>query len=591
MPRPGSLARLLTPGVVLIMLGCSGEVAPGDSAATAGSGATVGGAPAGGSTGTGSTPGAGQSSGGSTSTAGGSTSAGGTGAGGTTTQGSVPVTTRVARLTHEQYARTMTELFGITDDPTDAFAPDALNGFEFDTGIDLLVDARLGPQYRAAAESLAARAVSDDAIFSRVVTCDTAQATCRDDFLRGFGQRAFRRPLTADEVSRFGALFDQGATLVGSGDAFRDGVEVALEAFLQSPQFLYRTELSQAEDANGNILLDDWEVASRLSYFLWSSMPDQELFALASQGALGTEAERVTAVARLLSDPRVQEKAVSFHRQAWHFDRFSKIRPDATTYPGLPPDIVDRVTEASTRFVEEVIATGGGLTELLTAPYAFADSALAPLYGATVAGDMTRIDLDTGVRRGFLMQVGFLASHAYAIKTDPIHRGLFVVRDLLCRPIPDPPPGASMTPLPSTPTPPQTTREEIALLTGQPTCVACHTEINAPGFAFEGFDAVGQVRAAENDVPVDTTGLMRLDGTDLSFQSPTEVVQALAQSPEARACYVGKWLAFAYGRKLSTSDTGARDALSQAPRSIQDLMQAVAVSPDFVKRGKNEVAP
>ena len=160
------------------------------------------------------------------------------------------------------------------------------------------------------------------------------------------------------------------------------------------------------------------------------------------------------------------------------------------------------------------------------------------------------------------MQLGFLASHAYAIKTDPIHRGLFVLRELLCRDIPDPPPGATETPPPETDEPIETTREEISLLTGQDLCVGCHIDINAPGFAFESFDAVGAARALENDVPVDTTGELTLDGSVVTFANAGELVEALAQSSEARACYAGKWLSFAYGRRL----VAGRRALTHGAR-------------------------
>jgi hypothetical protein len=250
------------------------------------------------------------------------------------------------------------------------------------------------------------------------------------------------------------------------------------------------------------------------------------------------------------------------------------------------------VRTASERFIQEVIEDGGGLEEMLTAPYAFADSELAPLYGVDVDGELERVDFDPDERKGFLMQVGYLASHSYSIKTDPIHRGLFVVRNLLCRDIPDPPPGASNTPPPETDEPIETTREEIELLTGQsPECRGCHSEINPPGFAFEGFDAVGTARTRENDVTVETSGIFPLDGAELSFEGPFDLVDALAASEEARTCYAAHWLSYAYGRDLVAEDDPARSEVGVAGRSVREIMGAVALTTAFRKRAPNEVGP
>lgn len=548
--------------------GCTGQVsggaAPGSSPATGGGNSA--------------------SSSGATNTAAGATATSSSGSG-------VTGITRVARLTHTQYDKTVKDLFGIEETPASAFAPDALNGFDFDTSLDYTVDARLGPQYRAAAEELSELAVSDNSVFNRVVPCDAGAAGCSEQFIEDFGQRAFRRPLTAAEQARFAGLFERGPELVGSGNAFSDGVRLVVEAMLQSPQFLYRTELVNIVGADGLIAPNPWEMATRLSYFLLDSMPDSQLFAEAQEGGLQTPEQIESATLRLLSEPGATEKLVSFHEQAWQFDRFSRITPDAATYPEAPSDIIERVRAASTRFVQDVIETGGGLEQLLTAPYAFADADLAPLYGQSQAGSgLSRIDFAPGERKGFLMQVGFLASNAYAIKTDPIHRGLFVLRELLCRNIPDPPPGASTTEPPAGPTP-ETTREEVSLLTGQPACTGCHTEINAPGFAFEGFDAVGQARSAENGVPVDTTGSMSLDGASIQFNNAIDLVDSLALSAEARSCYAGKWLEFALGRSLNEQDEGARASLAQQDRSVAELVEAIAQTPAFTRRAPNEVAP
>jgi hypothetical protein len=500
--------------------------------------------------------------------------------------------TRVVRLSHKQYANTVRELFGIQQSPEAAFAPDALNGFNFDTSNDLRVDARLGPQYRTAAEQLAQQAVQDSAVFSRIVPCQPGAEGCAGEFIDSFGQRAFRRPLSAEESARFQALFDLGSTLGDTGDAFDDGVQLVVEAMLQSPQFLYRTEVSRGAVVGGRAALDDWEVASRLSYFIFDTMPDDELFDRARDGELHTPEQVGTEVARMLDDPRASSKFASFHEQVWQIGRYSKIAPDPSTYPGLPDDLVDRLRASSSRFFESVVESDGGLREMLTAPYAFVDSELASIYdvsGSSFTGDeLSRVSFDDGERKGFMMQPGFLASNAYTRKTDPIHRGLFILRDMLCRLIPDPPPGAQMTPPPETDEPIETTREEISLLTGQLYCPTCHSQINEPGFAFEGFDAVGRVRQQENGVDVDTTGSITLDGSPVEFSGAGELVEALADSQEAQSCYTSRWLEFAYGRTLTDSDDALRARLADQPMSVRDIVQTLTTSPDFLSHDATE---
>jgi Protein of unknown function (DUF1592)/Protein of unknown function (DUF1588)/Protein of unknown function (DUF1595)/Protein of unknown function (DUF1585)/Protein of unknown function (DUF1587) len=492
------------------------------------------------------------------------------------------IETRIARLTHIQYQRTVQDLFGIADSLDLTFAPDALNGFSFDTSSDFRVDARLGPQYRAMAERLAERAVTDDAIRTSLVSCDVADPACADQFLTAFGERAFRRPLEADELTTFRQLFDLGAELVQSGDAFRDGMRVTIEGFLQSPQFLYQTEASITPDAQGRIALNDWEVASRLSYFLFDSMPDAELFEAARAGQLRTSEQIEAEARRMLTQPRVLAKLVSFHEQAWQFGRFSRISPDLATFPNVPSGFVSRVRASSDAFVQDVIASGGGLEELLTAPYAYVDEGLAPLYGKSATGTgMTRVEFENGERQGLLMQVGYLASNAYSIRTDPIHRGLFVQRYLLCRQIPDPPPGAASTPLPPTDQPIVTTRDEIGLLTGQSYCPTCHSQINPPGFAFEGFDAIGQARDTENGVAVDTAAEMVLDGQLVGFSGPNELIEHLARSEEAHRCYASRWIEFAYGRPLSLDDVPMWSQMADKSLPVADIVATLVKSPQF----------
>jgi hypothetical protein len=501
----------------------------------------------------------------------------------------VPVVTRVARLTHAQYDSTVASLLGVTDKVAASFAPDASDGYAFDNSIDLRVDGRLGPQYRLAAEELAERVAADAGFVARFVPCTEQTAGCPEQLIAELGKRAFRRPLNDAEKMRFSALFARGAELVGSGNAFRDGVRLVVEAMLQSPQFLYRSELSAVVGADGLIQIDGWEMASRLSYFLWGSMPDTALLAAAEAGQLSAPADVAAAAERLLADPKAQASVLSFHGQALRFARFKKVSPDVATYPNAPADMALKVEQAAQLFVKDVVFdTKGGISELLTAPFAYADAGLAPIYGQSVAGtEFQKLSFPAGDRGGLLMQAGFLASNAYAIRTDPIHRGLFVQRDLLCHVIPDPPPGASMTPLPPLSDQIKTTRQQIEALTSGSACSGCHKMINAPGFAFEQFDAIGQARTTDNAAPIDVSGTATIDGQEVSFVGAAQLVQALSTSAEVRACYVGKWLEYAYGRSKTIDDAAAQAALAEAPLPTLSVLSRLTGTKAFRFRAPN----
>lgn len=498
--------------------------------------------------------------------------------------------TRAARLTHEQYKNTVRDLFQFDEDYTAGFAPDALNGFAFDTSIDFVVDSRLVGQYRTAAETIAERVAADELAVARIMPCDDDSEECRDEFIRSFGRRAFRRPLTETEATRFAELFDSGPDLVGGDDAFVDGIRLTIEAMLVTPSFLYRTELEAEPNDSGRIELTTYELASRLSYFFYGSMPDEELFEAAEEGRLATQAGLAAEIERLVALDRTRDSLTRFHEQAFHFDRYSRIGPDSEEFPNAPEDLKESALAASRLFLRDVMEEGGGLSEILTAPFAYADESLAPLYGVSVEGGFQRVEFPENERAGLLMQVGFLASHAYAKKTDPIHRGLFVVRDLLCQTIPDPPPEAANAKLPPGSPKPKTTREEVDLLTSPDGCSLCHSVINPPGFAFEGFDAVGQTRESEDGTPVLTSGALLIDGEEVAFTGPSELVQALGGSRDADRCYVGKWAQYAHGRELSGSEL---DFLGAIPvgLSAQDLAIRIASDESFRTRTRSEVSP
>src|SRR6266540_415021 len=461
------------------------------------------------------------------------------------TPGNAPATTRFFRLTHVQYDNAVRALTGLDVHPAADFPADQ-NQAGFDRGMDLQVGDALGKGYRAAAEALAVQVVANATAYQKVVGCDPATGdACARTFIADFGKRVYRRPLTDEEKTRYFTLFGMGDALVdGTNTPFQKGVQTILEALLQSPFFLYRSEMT-TQVSGGLTPLGGYELASRLAFFLQNGPPDDTLLAAAEAGSLNT-AEGIAAEAqRLIATPEGRLTVRDFHRQ-WLImdDSFAnKLTKDAAKYPSVKPDLAPVLIEEAQRFVETVsFDMGKGFTSLMTAPFTFVNKTTAPLYGVTGSfGDsLTRVDLPAAQRAGLFTQVGFLASHAYSNQSSPIHRGAFIQKSVLCRKIPDPPPDIPKLP-PLTAT--QTTRAQVTMHTAPDACATCHAGlINPAGFGFENYDAVGQYRTMENGAAIDATGTLAGTKQNAAFTDAITESAAIAASMEGRSCYATQWV-------------------------------------------------
>jgi hypothetical protein len=477
--------------------------------------------------------------------------------------GALPATTRLFRLTHAQYDNTVSTLTGLDLKPSADFPADQ-NQAGFDRGMDLEVGDALGKAYRAAAEAIAAEVVASPAALQKVVGCAaSAGNACATSYIASFGRRLYRRPLTDAEKTAMMTLFSQGAALVdGAGSAFQKGVQITLEAFLQSPKFLYRTELG-TQQAGGLVVLDAYERASRLSYFIQNGPPDDMLSAKADAGQLASADDVAAEARRLVGTTPAHETVRDFHHQWLNMDIYAnKLTKDATAYPTVTPDLAPTLAGETEKFVDDVVfSLAKGFPSLMTAPFTYVNQTTAPIYGVTgnFGAALQRVDLDPTQRAGLLTQLGFLASNAYSNRSSPIHRGVFVQRRVLCGTIPDPPPNVpQLPPLAAT----QTTRQEVDMHTAPDACSGCHHAIiNPVGFGFENYDAVGGYRTTENGFPIDATGT--LAGTTEAaagrgaFSNAIEESALIAASPEAAACYAKTWVRYAFGRPESAGDTCA----------------------------------
>lgn len=497
-------------------------------------------------------------------------------------------TPRLVRLTHVQYDNTIRDLLGVDASPSSGFLDDPLvEGFDNNASA-LFVSDRLARDYRRAAEELAASVTADEELWQVLVPCDPQEGSeCAATFIEHFGRRTYRRPLDEDEVKRYLDLFEQGEALYDDGSSFARGVRLVVEAMLQSPHFLYRLELS-SEAQDGNVVaLTGWEIASRLSYLLWSSAPDDALLDAAEAGELDTPEGVAEEARRLLADSRSAATVDDFHRQWLELDKLGDITKDPELFPEWTPDVTDGMREEVVRFIRRVVFDlEGSYTDLMSLPETYVDADLAALYGLDGGfGDaMELVELDPAERAGLLTRIGFLSSHAFPGRSSPIRRGVFVQRRILCTPIP-PPPGDVDTTLPPVEGEIETTREAVELHTSPDACRACHGLINEPGFAFEIYDAAGRFRETENGVPIDAAGQVLLDGENVSFDDGVELSHAIADSETGPLCYATQWFRYANMRQETPDDQctleGLHTAWEASGYDVQELLVALTQTASF----------
>ncbi len=497
----------------------------------------------------------------------------------------VPAASRVLRLSYGDYDRTVTDLLGLDVHASAVFPaePPSLGPYE-ELGT-LSVNERLYSELRIAAENLAAEVLATPDAYATVVPCTTEDAACRDQFLDSFLLRAYRRPPSAEERARLTSLFDGAGELVQSGNAFRDGVALVVEAVLQSAKFLYRVEVGSGTPDEDGTRLDDYEIATRLSYLFWGTSPDAELLDAAAAGTLSTTDGLAQQAARLAADPRVRARVLDFHERWIQLDGLNGVEKDAARFPLYSPELLASMKAETRSFIETVtLEQGGAVHALLTSPIAFVDENLAPLYGlsGSFGPELTRVDLPVdGPRRGLLTQAAFLTGHSSAsTRTSPILRGVFVLDRLACQKIPPPPPGAEMMEPEAPPaTELLTTREYFEWKTSMATCGVCHKRINPAGFAFESFDAIGALRSTENGAPIDPTGSVTLGQDELGFENTVEFVDGLAELAQTRVCYAQHWLRYAYGRAEADGDSRTLGLLTRDLErndfGVRELLQGI----------------
>jgi Protein of unknown function (DUF1592)/Protein of unknown function (DUF1588)/Protein of unknown function (DUF1587)/Protein of unknown function (DUF1595)/Protein of unknown function (DUF1585) len=509
----------------------------------------------------------------------------------------LPGDSPVRRLNRFEYDNTVRDLLGDTSRPASAFPLEEQSSFDNDATV-LRVSRLLAESYLSAAESLADKALANAATLPCAATAATGdmavQEQCAGTLIDTLGKRTYRRPVSAEERTRLLGVFRSAREFLD----FKESASTMLETMLMSPQFLYRLEKGTAVDGNPGVLkVDGWGLASRLSYFLWGTMPDDDLLQAAEEGRLSVAADVKREAERMFTTEKSGQVIRHFTRHWLELTTVDQQGKDAALFPDYTPAIGTLMRTQTETFAQHMyLEPGGTLGGLLSAPYTYMNQSLAKFMG--VAGPTTdqfeRVELDPKKHAGVLTEPAFLSYNATVDGTHPILRGVFVMRKLLCAPPPDPPPGV----VDGTKNAPEnaTQRERLALHRTNETCNGCHKFIDPIGLSFENFDAVGRWRDAEaSGAPVDATGSLLLSDVDGPVANAIELSQKLAQSPQVAQCIAVNWFRYANGRGESAADTCSvlqvKDALAAANGDLRTLVLSQTQTDAFLYRNAPEVMP
>ena len=462
----------------------------------------------------------------------------------------------IRRLNRNEYAYTVRHLFGVNFNASHDFPSDGAGGSGFDnTGDALFVPPVLMEKYLAASRRVidavyASDKLRDAIIFSKPGEDRTPEAAAREVLLTQ-GSLAFRRGIADDELGRLMALFSER---LEAGDSYEDSLRGPLRALLMHPSFLFREE--QDVPGKSEWRINDLELATRLSYFLWSSMPDRELFHLADQGMLSDPKVLKAQTLRMIADPKSAALTRHFGGQWLGFEDLREVaEPDPKRFPGFTPTLRVAIYRESVDFLHHILEDNRSLLELVHADYTFLNGELARHYGIPhVSGSrMRKVALTDRNRGGVIGQASILTVTSMPLRTSPVKRGTWILDNLLGTPPPPPPQDAGVLPADDKSVEGLSFREQLEIHRTKASCAGCHEKIDPLGFGLENFDAIGRWRTTDvNGKPVDSLAV--LPG-DITFSKPTELKKLLL---EADALFLKnitrRMLAYALGRPLEYYD-------------------------------------
>ncbi len=468
----------------------------------------------------------------------------------------IPASGPMQRLNRYQYNRTVRDLFDTKLTPADEFPADS-RAYGYDTaGAVLLVD----DQYLEALEKAATQLTDDffskpaqDAIRKRYLVCnfDNGDSNCVEKIIATFGLYAWRRPLNANEIKPYADFFKQ--VFIAENDA-QFAMQLVFQGLILSPNFMFRVE------SDGNEIeahpVGQYEMASRLSYLIWSSMPDEELFDLAAQGKLQQPEVLAAQVDRLFTSPKAIAFTEQFGAQYLVLHGLDSANPSPEVYPMWQDELAALMRKETLLFFQEFVSRNDlTINQLLSAPFSFVNETLADYYEipGIVGDEFTKVDLSGSGRVGVFGHGSFLTSTSISNRTSPVARGMWVLEQLLCTKTPEPPDNVMTDLQPIDPNAePKTTRERLEQHRADPNCRDCHRAIDSVGIGFENFDGIGRYRADEFGMPVDSAAVLP-DGR--AFTNAVELAELLSTDERLLGCFINQVSTYATGSPSGLEST------------------------------------
>lgn len=489
------------------------------------------------------------------------------------------------RLTRAQYGHVVTDLLGRPLVVPEALEQDEQIDGLLSLGASVTTISSLGAErYERAALSLSSQVFGDPARREALVGCDVAGAegqACLSDFLRTFGRRAFRRPLKQDELSRFVDVARSAGEVLGNP---WEGLQYAVAGMLQSPHFLFRVEVGEDDPAGGGHRYGSFELASRLSFLLTNSTPDDELLDAAESGELLTDDGLRKQTLRLLDSPAGRRGIRAFFTELYRLGNLDGLVKDPHEFPHISADLGPAAREETLLLLEKIIFDDDGdFRRFFTGHETFVNRRLAALYDipAPTADGFGLVQLpESGDRRGFLGQASFLALNSHPVSTSAVLRGMFVRTVLLCGTIP-PPPADVNTGLPEPDATSPTLRERATVHMEDPACASCHRRMDPIGLGFENFDGIGRHRVTENGARIDPAG--DLDGEP--FAGPGDFADVLVNHRNFASCFATHLFRYANGRVEGTRERAMVQAMGEVFKEsgwrVRSLIVDLVLSPGF----------
>ncbi|WP_147869660.1 DUF1592 domain-containing protein [Stieleria maiorica] len=494
----------------------------------------------------------------------------------------------IRRLNKSEYNNTIRDLLGLDLNLADNFpSDDVAHGFD-NMGEVLTIPPILFEKYLEAAATIAEKALADEQAKKRVLPREAAnddeQVAVARENIRQFATRAFRRPISDDEADRLFSImrsaFERGAP--------KDEIfQTVVTAILIHPSFLFRVERDpEPDDADGIRALDGYELATRLSYFLWSSMPDERLFELAASGELANKDVLAAEAKRMLADPKSQALVDNFAGQWLQLRDVSSLMPDPVRFPEFDDSLRRSMRRETEKFFEQIVREDRSVLEFLNADYTYVNERLARHYGIdSIQGDsFQKVSLPAG-RRGVLTHSSILMLTSNPTRTSPVKRGKWILENILAEP--PPPPPADVPELEEGGEVLGSLREQMEEHRANESCAVCHRKMDALGFGMENFDAVGAYRQRDGAFDIDASG--ELPG-GVAFDGAEELMQILVQekSEQFCKCLAAKLLTYALGRGLTSYDRctvqSALAALENDGYRFSSLVTAIVTSDPFTMR-------